>query len=516
MTTKQTPSAARQVGRFLPALLLVALTTLGLFFLRDQLSPATKSLIYMLVTLIVAVWLGTGPSVLAAVAGFFAINFFFVEPYYTLDIAATRDLLSLLIYLAAALIAGRLAAYAQQQAAAAGLTAAQQAILYDLTSALNPLTEPEPIRAELRRVLVERMGAEQVDFLPRSDGPSDGPADGPTGVPAAARPRDPAGNAAFVLLEAGDAVYGTARVVFPAAPAASQHRLLLACAGQAALALQRADLTAQVARNRTLAEADRLKTAILRAVSHDLRTPITIIKTSAANLNELGERLSAGDRRELARAIETQADKLDWLVGNLLDLSRLQAGAVVLHRELNSLEEIAGEVAARAFAAHHAERITLDFPDDLPLARFDYGLMVQALDNIVDNALRHEPGDLRVIIRGRVTSDEARVEVINHGPSIAPEEREKLMLPFRQSREGRSLHGDVGLGLAIARGILEAHHGDIRVEDTPGGGATFVLTLPQDTKDEIRDTSLEGSGLASRRTTGVVSYLESDPPEEPE
>jgi len=301
--------------------------------------------------------------------------------------------------------------------------------------------------------------------------------------------------------KAGDAVYGTARVVFPAAPAASQHRLLLACAGQAALALQRADLTAQVARNRTLAAADQLKTAILRAVSHDLRTPITIIKTSAANLDELGERLSADERRELARAIETQADELDRLVGNLLDLSRLQAGAVVLHQELNSLEEIAGEVAARAFAAHKAERITLDFPDDLPLARFDYGLMVQALGNVVDNALRHEPGDSRVIIRGRVASDGARVEVINHGPSIDPDERERLLLPFHQSRDGRSLHGGVGLGLAIARGILEAHHGDIRVEDTPGGGATFVLTLPPDTKDE---------------TTGAVSSLVSRPAEEPQ
>jgi len=515
MTTKQTPPARpvlRQLGRFVPALLLVALTTLGLFFLRDQLSPATKSLIYMLVTLIAAVWLGTGPSVLAAVAGFFAINFFFVEPYYTLDIATTRDLLSLLIYLAAALIAGRLAAYAQRQAAAAGLTAEQQAILYDLTSALNPLIEPGRIQAELRQVLVRRMGAEQVDFLPHDP----------------ARRRDPAGNAVFVLLEAGDAVYGTARVVFPATLSGSQHRLLLACAGQAALALQRVDLTGQAARSRTLAEADRLKTAILRAVSHDLRTPITIIKTSAANLDELGDRLSAGDRRELAQSIEAQADELDRLVGNLLDLSRLQAGAVVLHRELNSLEEIAGEVAARAYAAHHAERITLDFPDDLPLTHFDYGLMVQALGNIVDNALRHEPPDTRVIIRGRVIAGEARVEVINHGPSIEPEEREKLMLPFHQSRadrapgemgttnDGRSTHGGVGLGLAIARGILEAHRGDIHVEDTPGGGATFVLTLPQDTKDEIRDTSLEGSGLASRRTTGVVSYLESDPPEEPE
>ena len=444
------------------ALALVAGSTLGLFLLRDRLTLANVSLLFMLVTLIAAVRLGTGPSVLAAVAGFFAINFFFVRPYYTLHVADPRDLLDLLIYLAAALIAGRLAAYAQSQAEAAGLTAEQQEIFYGLTSALNPLTDPEAIRNTLRRTLLDRMGAEQVNLLPR----------------APARPADPGESVMFVLLEAGDTVYGTLRVVFLHPPPPSSQRLLLACAGQAALALQRVDLTNQASRSRSLAEADRLKTAILHAVSHDLRTPITIIKTSAANLDDLGDRLPPDQRRELARAIETQADELDRLVGNLLDLSRLQAGAVVLHEELNSLEEIAGEVAARAYATHRAERIALDFPDDLPLARFDYGLMLQALGNVVDNALRHEPPDKRVIIRGRAAPDAVRLEVVNHGPNVPDAERELVMEPFYQARDGRSQKGGVGLGLAIARGILEAHHGRIAIVDTPGGGATFLLTLP--------------------------------------
>lgn len=456
------PSFPASAGRYVMALALVAASTVALFLLRDRLTLANVSLLFMLVTLIAAVRLGTGPSVLAAVAGFFAINFFFVRPYYTLHVADPRDLLDLLLYLAAALIAGRLAAYAQRQAEAAGLTAEQQEIFYSLTSALNPLTDPEAIRNTLRRTLLERLGAEQVNLLPR----------------APARPADPGESVMFVLLEAGDTVYGTLRVVFLHPLPPSSQRLLLACAGQAALALQRVDLTNQAAQSRSLAEADRLKTAILHAVSHDLRTPITIIKTSAANLDDLGDRLPPDQRRDLARAIEAQADELDRLVGNLLDLSRLQAGAVVLHEELNSLEEIAGEVAARAYATHHAERIVLDFPDDLPLARFDYRLMLQALGNVVDNALRHEPPDARVIIRGRVAADTVRLEVVNHGPNVPDAERELVMEPFYQSRDGQSQKGGVGLGLAIARGILEAHHGRIAIEDTPGGGATFLLTLP--------------------------------------
>ena len=438
-----------------------------LWLLRDRLTLANDSLLFMLITLIAAVRLGTVASVVAAVAGFLAINFFLVEPYYTLDVADPRDLLDLFLFLAAALVAGRLADYARHQAEAAGLNAEQQEILYGLTSALNPLTDQAPIRAELRRVVRDRLGAQQVDILPGR---------------AAAAP--PTGSVVLALLEAGGSVHGTLRAVFPQPLGPSRHRLLLACAGQAALALQRVELTTQAQRSQTLAEADRLKTAILQAVSHDLRTPITIIKTSAANLDDLHDRLPADEQRELARTIETQADELDRLVGNLLDLSRLQAGAVVLREEWNSAEEIAGEVAARAYSAHHAERITLDFPDDLPLVRCDYGLMLQALGNIVENALRHEPPGARVIIRGRAASDALRLEVVNHGPTIAADERARVMEPFFQSRDGRSQKGGVGLGLAIARGIVEAHHGTLTVSDTPGGGATFVITLPNTAPDD--------------------------------
>jgi two-component system sensor histidine kinase KdpD len=494
--SKPTTSAttARLVWGYVAALLLVAVTTGALLLLRERLTLANVSLIYVLLTLIVAVRLGTGPSVLAAVLSFFGGNFFFVRPYYSLHVADPRDLLDLLVFLAAALIAGRLAAYARQQAEAASLNAEQQEILYNLTSALNPLTEPGAIRNELRRTIQERLGATSVEFLP---------AHGP-GRPAS-------GATAFVLLEAGETVYGTLRAEFPQPLNASRHRLLLACAGQAALALQRVDLTGQAQRGRALAEADRLKTAILHAVSHDLRTPITIIKSSAANLDELHDRLPPEEQRELARAIETQADELDRLVGNLLDLSRLQAGAVVLNEELNSLEEIAGEAAARAYKTHRAERIALDFPDDLPLVRCDYGLLLQALNNIVDNSLRHEPAGKRVIIRGRALADAARLEVANHGPNIAPEERARVMEPFYQTRDGRSQAGGVGLGLAIARGVVEAHGGRLHIEDTPGGGATFVITLPRDTKYEIRDTRSERPSESASRTSNLVS-----PPSAPE
>lgn len=198
----------------------------------------------------------------------------------------------------------------------------------------------------------------------------------------------------------------------------------------------------------------------------------------------------------MARAIESEADHLDRLVGNLLDMSRLQAGALVLHRRWNALEEIAADVAARAWQLYEAERVQLVFADDMPPVYCDYALMQRALSNIAENALRYEPPQSRVIIRGELGQDDEgapdmRVAFVNHGATIPAEEKDVIMEPFHQSRDVLHTSGGhrplvdagsreehVGLGLAIARGIVEAHQGRIWVEDTPGGGATFIVSLP--------------------------------------
>jgi two-component system, OmpR family, sensor histidine kinase KdpD len=234
-----------------------------------------------------------------------------------------------------------------------------------------------------------------------------------------------------------------------------------------------------------------MKTALLHAVSHDLRTPITIIKSSASNLQGLNERLSPPERLEMAHTIEEEADFLDKLVGNLLDMSRLQAGALVLHRDWNALGEITADVAARAWQLYQSERVQLDFPEELPLVYFDYALLLRALSNIVENALRYEPPTSQVVIRGEVApgdagEPEARIVIENHGSTVPDEDKALIMEAFYHDRKGLaggderagSRGGHAGLGLAIASGIVAAHRGRIWVEDTPGGGATFVVALP--------------------------------------
>lgn len=460
---RPSPAPAQQARAYAAAAGLVLLTTLALWALRGRLTPANASLVYILVILVVAVWLGTVPALLTALLSFISFNFFLLQPYYTLAVEDPRELLDLLLFLAAGLIAGRLAGYARQQAETSRQVSAEQVVLYRLTSTLNQITEREAILDELCRIGQEEIGAAQLDILPFDD----------------SRP-DASGAVLYFLLNAGDAIYGTVRATFVTAASDAQRRLLLACVVQTAIALQRVDLAEQAQRSEALSEADALKTALLRAVSHDLRTPITIIKTSAAHLNELGSRIPPQQQRELAQTIESAADRLNKLVGNLLDMSRLQAGALVLNTEWNSLEEIAGDVAAQTYNSLGSERLALDFPDDLPLLRCDYDLLVQALGNIVENALRYEPDNRRIILAGRAASDWIELAIINHGPTISDEDKTRVVEPFFQSADGRSVVGRVGLGLAIARGIVEAHHGRLIIEDTPGGGATFVIHLPRE------------------------------------
>lgn len=487
--TGERESRRWQLVNYLLSLLLLAPVTLFLWLLRDALTLENFSLIYILIILVIAVWMGTGPALVAAFASFFGLNFFLIRPYYTLAVEDPRDLLDLFIFLLVALIASQVAAYARRQAEAARRRAAEQELLYGLSSGLNQLASADDVIRELYRVLREALGVEEVSLVPeRSEKRPAGTGHGRSAA------------TSYVLLSAGENVYGTLRVVFPLPPSGSQSRLLMACTVQTAMALQRIELASRAQRSQALEEVDRLKTALLHAASHDLRTPITIIKTSASNLQGLNERLSPAERLEMAQTIEEEADYLNKLVGNLLDMSRLQAGALVLHQEWNALGEIAADAAARAWQLYEAERVRLEFPGEMPVVYCDYALLLRALSNIVENTLRFEPPDSQVVIRGEVAEDpegraEARLVIVNHGVTIPDEEKTLIMEPFYRERgapggkddeaHGRDAH--VGLGLAIASGIVETHQGRIWVEDTPGGGATFVIALPLDAVEQAND-----------------------------
>lgn len=277
-------------------------------------------------------------------------------------------------------------------------------------------------------------------------------------------------------------MYGILRVSFLVPPTEAQRRFLMACVVQAAMALQRIDMAEDIRRSEAVAEADRLKTTLLQAVSHDLRTPITIIKTAANTLHILGDDMPPAEKQEITKVIEQEADTLDHLVGNLLDMSRLQAGALTLLQDWTNLSEIAGDVAALAWQRHHTARIRLDFAEDMPLIRCDYGLMLQAVGNIAENMIRYEPLESLAELCGRYDEQNAYLTIINHGSTLALEEKQQIMKPFYHGPDGH-----LGLGLAISKGIVEAHRGRIWIEDTPGGGVTFTIALPRSPLEKNTD-----------------------------
>ncbi|MEZ4670336.1 MAG: DUF4118 domain-containing protein [Anaerolineae bacterium] len=446
----------RQIRAYGLALGGVVALTLGLLVFHNLLTLANITLFFLLLVLVVAVGQGTRPAFLTAVTSLVCINFFFVEPRFTLLVADAREVLDLAVFMGVAAIGGRLAASARQQAQIVRQGAAEQAVLYRLAKTFNQMSTTEAVCDALTQIMREDLNAVRADVLPFS-----------TGAPA------PDLTTHYLLLQAGERVYGTLRVAFDGTLAQPRADLLAMCAEQAATSLQRIDLNERARKSRQFEEADRLKTALLHSVSHDLRTPITIIKTSAHNLRQFAKTLSDDEQAEIAATIETESDQLDNLVGNLLDLSRLNAGALHLSSAPNSLEDVASDVAARIWQLTKQERIKLIFPDDMPLVEFDYGLLLQAVTNLVDNAVRYEPPSQLVELRGEVQKNKALLKVVNHGETIAESVKEHMMEPFYKGWDGH-----IGLGLPIAKGIVEAHHGELLVEDTPGTGATFIIVLP--------------------------------------
>jgi len=458
-----TGSVWQRVAEYAIALMTIAVVTFVLWVFRESFTQADISLLNLLAILALSIRLGGRPTLLAVIVSFFTTNFFFIEPIYTFHVTRGQ-FIDLWIYLATALAASVLGAYSRRQGDAARRSAEEQKLLHSFSSSFNRIPDREGVYDTLRRVMQDRLAAGEVTILPgRHEAPRE----------------DPRKVISSMTIATGERVYGTVQATFDAAPSPEQTRLIEACVVQASMALQRIELTEQAQRGLGFEEADRLKTALLRAVSHDLRTPITIIKTSASNLQRLHHRLADAERLETLEGIESAADHLDTMVGHLLDLSRLQAGVMPINREWNALSDIVADVAARVWELYRDERIRVSFPADMPPVRCDHGLMLQALSNVVENALRYEPGGSMIEVRGSYEPTEVRAAVIGHGLTIPPEERERIMEPFNRQQDGH-----LGLGLAISKGIVEAHRGRIWVEDTPGGGATFVIALLRDPLEE--------------------------------
>jgi two-component system sensor histidine kinase KdpD len=440
-------------------LVLAALLSLG----RTGLGLPSELLLFLVLVVVVAAVGGLLPALLAAVSGSLLANYYFTPPIHTFTIEQGENLLALFVFLVVAGLVSWLVAVASRRTADAARARAEAETLAALGGTVATTEDPLP---QLVAQLHAAFSAEAVAVLRETP---DGWA-----VEAAAGATPPAApESADHALSLGP----TEQLVVVAPQlSADDVDVLRSFAQQVQVALERRRLRADVAAAAGLAEANELRTALLAAVSHDLRTPLSSIKASVTSLLQDDVRWTPEATREFLTTIDEESDRLNALVGNLLDMSRLQAGALQLVMRAVGLEE----VVPRALAGL-PDRVTpveLDLPETLPSVRADAGLLERAVANVVDNARAWSPRDRPVRVEAGAVADRVDLRVIDHGPGVPAADHDRIFQPFQRLGDNPSNGTGVGLGLAVARGFVEAMGGEIEVEDTPGGGLTMVIGLP--------------------------------------
>lgn len=462
--------------------------------LRSHLSIATPALV-LVVPVVAGVAVGGLVSgLVAVVAGFCAYDVLFIPPYGTLSVGSAQNWTALGVYVVVMLIVARVVAFLGQARAEARRDEDATRRLYllsDLLVSAQPVSELlEAIATTIHQVFGARWAAV---LIPDSAGGSGDLAVAATAgeplsdeelralPPASGRVQSlrrgrGGGGAEGVMTLALTALGRPVGLVAMTGVDLDRHQsdLLATYANQAALALERSQLREQAMRTELLEQVDALRAGLIGAVSHDLRTPLASVKAAVTALRQSGPGSSLGeeDHEELLALIEEQSDALDRLVANLLDMTRIQSGALELRAVITPVADVVdGGLRASAVPAGAVE---IDLPADLPPVEVDQLLMEQVLANLFDNARRHSPDDLPVEVTAARRGEVVEVSVTDHGPGVAPEDRERVFTMFsRVGGEGRA-----GLGLAIARSFVEAHGQRICVGEAPGGGARFVLTMP--------------------------------------
>ena len=421
-------------------------------------------MIYLLAVVAVAVVGGVVVALVSAVAAAMLINYWFVEPLHSLDVTRGDQEISLVVFV---IVAGVVSG-AVELASRRTRTAAQASAEADTLTAIagGDLDETHTLRNVLAHAR-ETFGMETVVLKARhqaTDSWEDVEVAGwcPAGREAPLRFDIPLGRHLRMV--------GRGHALF-----AEDQRILQAFAAAAQTAYEGRRLTEQAREGRTLATVDRQRTALLAAVGHDLRTPLAAIKVAVSTLRQRDVDWTEDERDALLATIEASTDRLGGVVGNLLDASRLQAGALSVQAGPVALDEV---VAAAVLAVPDArDAVVVAVADDLPPVLADRGLLERVLVNLLDNAVHHGAGDRPVEISAYALSESAKIEVVDHGSGVAAAERERMFDAFARL-DGHSAASGVGLGLSVARGFAEAMGGALVADDSPGSGLTMRLRLP--------------------------------------
>jgi two-component system sensor histidine kinase KdpD len=498
----------RAVG-FGLALIGLPLLTLGLAQARGDLSLPSDILVFLGWVVVVALAGGLYPALTAAVIGFLLLNYYFTPPLYQFTIAERENVLALVVFLAVAVAVSITVDQAARRTREASNAQAEAETLSTLAGSVLRGSRPLPALLDQLR---ETFSFNGVTLLQRSP---DITAATPHHDPAAWKVAAAVGDRPCVSPTEGDVEIAVdddlVLVLRGHTLAAADRRVVQAFAAQAAVALRQERLTEQAASAKLIAEADRLRTALLSAVSHDLRTPLASAKAAVGSLRDEAVPFTDNDRRELLATADESLDRLIRLVENLLDMSRLQAGVIgASPQPVGAPETVAKAIDLQGPAGTD---IGIDAPDDLVEIMVDPGLLERILANLLTNALRHSPHDRPPHVRITDHPDHVDIQVIDHGPGIPEADHDRVFQPFQRLGD-RDNETGVGLGLALSRGLTEAMGGTLTPSATPGGGLTMTLRLPppEQTSDRTEDglAILDSIGewpprtVAHRRSDGVT------------
>jgi two-component system sensor histidine kinase KdpD len=447
--------------------------TAALFLLRDSLNTSIIALLFLFPVMISTLLWGLFSGVFSAFAAFLAYNYFFLQPYYTFDVHQTQDLITLLVFLALAVFNSQLVGRARSGLAAAVARERETTRLYELSLDLAGAGSPAEIAAALAH---KTMDTVQVAHLEISIGPIYGEPPFQLSIP---ENNPPQGKPDVIIpMQTVRASMGEIRLWLDVpAPTPGEVRLLQAFAVQGTLALERTALAHTEIRARVLEESDRLKSSLLSSVTHELRTPLATIKAATTSL--IGDEIpwEAPARTDLLSVVDEETDYLNYLVGNLLDMSRIEAGALKPKRQWNVLSEIVEGVLTRLHRTLSGFTLDIRIPDDLPVVPVDYSQMEQVFVNLLNNAAKYAPqGSTIQLEAGLQDENTALVSVTNEGPQVTPGHLDRIFDKFYRITEPEKVSG-TGLGLSICKGIIEAHGGRIWAENVPAGLA-FRFTLP--------------------------------------
>jgi two-component system sensor histidine kinase KdpD len=484
--------------RYIWGVLLVAAAAGAGFAVRGIIAPTNLMALFLLAVIVAAARLGRGPSILAAILSVVVFDFFFVPPYLTFAVADTEYLLTFLGLLAVGIVISELASNLRDQAESAERRRVETASLYGLSRDLSAASDLQSILKAITNNIAQTFDRDVVVFLPDRAGNLH---------PTASTPDFFSGESEQAVAEwafehnqpAGrgtDTLPAAAARYLPLATAGSRigvlavrphdpsrhlppegYRLLEAFASQAALAIERVQLAERAQQAQLLEATEKLQSSLLNSLSHDLRTPLVSITGALSGLDEQSDSLSAEDRRSLIQTAREEAERMNRLLGNLLSMTRIESGALFLHRKPEDFSEVivkAEEVLGKILTANP---VRVNIPPDYPSVPQDFALMVQVLVNLLDNAVKYSPPGSPIDISAGQDGTSAHLEVADRGIGIPTEELTRVFDKFYRVQRPEKVSGS-GLGLSICKGIVEAHGGKIFASTRAGGGTVIAVELP--------------------------------------